>query len=156
MVILLVSMMSPSIVCIGATWSFSHLSIARLHWRTEVSGVPMTAKIASMRAAKTYSMFSLEVASVRELSTFILAGSGTLLPWLSRTPVLIEHGIALARSGDGSQVAQEIMSRNFLCFLMRSRRCVYTTDRAWMACWNGSQLDVEAVDPKTVAVARLK
>ncbi len=30
-VILLVSIMSPNIVCIGATCSFSHLSMARLH-----------------------------------------------------------------------------------------------------------------------------
>jgi hypothetical protein len=70
--------------------------------------------------------------------------------------VLIEHGIALAISGDGSWVAQEIMSKNFLCFLMRSRRCAYTTDRAWMARRNGSHLDVEAVVSKTIAVARLK
>ncbi len=70
--------------------------------------------------------------------------------------MLIKHGIALARSGAGSWVAHEIMLRNFLCFWMRSWRCAYTTDRAWMAHWNGSQLDAEAVDPKTIAVARLK
>ena len=70
--------------------------------------------------------------------------------------MLIEHGIALARSGAGSWVAQEIMARNFLCFLMRSRRCAYTTDRAWMARRNGSQLDAEVVDSKAIAVARLK
>ncbi len=39
----------------------------------------MTAKIALMRAAKICSMFSLEVASVKASSTYILAGSGTLL-----------------------------------------------------------------------------
>ncbi len=64
--------------------------------------------------------------------------------------MLIEHDIALAGSGAGSRVAQEIMSRNFLCFLMRSQRCA-----AWMVRRNSSQLDAEAVDPKTIAVARL-
>ncbi len=96
-------MTSPSIVCIGAMWSFPLLSIARLHWWAEMSSAPMAAKFTSMRAAKTCSMISLEVASIRASSTYILAGIRTLLPWLSRTPVLIEHGIALARSGDGSR-----------------------------------------------------
>ncbi len=31
--------------------------------------------------------------------------------------MLIKHGITLARSGAGSRVAQEIMSRNFLCIV---------------------------------------
>ncbi len=58
MIILLVLMRSPSILCMGAMCNFSHLSIARLNQQTEVSGMPMTTKIASMRAARTCSIFS--------------------------------------------------------------------------------------------------
>ena len=57
-----------------------------------MSGAPITTKIASIKEAKTCSMLFLEVARVKALSTYILAGSGTFVPWLLRTPVLIEHG----------------------------------------------------------------
>jgi hypothetical protein len=70
-------------------------------------------KIALIKEAKTCSMLFLEVARVKALSMYILAGRGTFVPWLLRTPVLIEHWTALARSGAGSRGAQEIMSRIF-------------------------------------------
>jgi hypothetical protein len=87
-----------------------------------VSGAPITTKIASIKEAKTCSMLYLEVARVKASSTYILAGSRTFVPWSLRTPVLIKHGTALARSGAGSRGAQEIMSRFFLCFSVRSQQ----------------------------------
>ena len=56
----------------------------------------------------------------------------------------------------GLIVAQSIISREYLCFATRLGRFAYTTDRASIAQRNGSQLEADAFDPKTIAVARLK
>ena len=45
------------------------------------------------------------------------------------------------------------MSRYFLCFVTKSGRFAYTADRAWMARRKGSQLDADAMDPNTIAIA---
>jgi len=71
-------------------------------------------------------------------------------------PLLAEHAVALVSLIVESIVAQFIISRCFLCFVTRSERFAYTTDSASMAQQHGSQMEVDALDPKTIAVARLK
>ncbi len=53
MVSLLVSMMSPNVVCFGPITSSNHLSIARGHCLTATSSLPITTNIASIVAART-------------------------------------------------------------------------------------------------------
>jgi hypothetical protein len=53
MVSLLVSMMSPNMVCFGLITSSNHLSMARGHCLTVTSGLPITMKMVSIIAART-------------------------------------------------------------------------------------------------------
>ncbi len=53
-------------------------------------------------------------------------------------------------------LAHESISRYFLCLSIKSFWLAKKTERASIAQQNGSQLDAEAVNPKTMAVVRLK
>ena len=149
-----VSRMRPRLVWTGPTTISTHLSRASGHCRTAVSGSPITTNIASMRAAKAIIMIHLVIASRNESSTKILAGSGCASPFLSSTPWLMSHATALVSAIVGSIVAQLIISRYFLCFCTNLGRLAYTAESSSMARRKGSQLDADAVDPKTIAVAR--
>jgi hypothetical protein len=61
-------------------------------------------------------------------------------------------GVSLVK---GSISSHFYISMNVLCFTTRSGLLAKTFVRASMACLKASQLDAEAVEPKTIAVARL-
>ena len=68
----------------------------------------------------------------------------------------MEQAIAFVNLTSGLIVAHCIISRYFVCFATKLGQFAYTTDIASMAQRNGSQLDADAVEPKTMAIARLK
>ena len=68
----------------------------------------------------------------------------------------MEQAVALVSLTDGLIIVHCIISRYCLCFVTKSGRFAYTTDRASTARQNGSQLDADALRPNTIAVARLK
>jgi hypothetical protein len=71
---------------------------------------------------------------------------------IARLMVQENLGVSLAEGSISSQIN---ISMNYLCFLTRSSLLEKTFVRALMARPKASQLDADAVEPKTTAVARL-
>ncbi len=65
------------------------------------------------------------------------------------------QGMAWVILTDQSKVSHWTKSKNFLCLMTKLGLLANTTVRALIAHRNDSQLDAEAVEPNTIAVARL-
>ena len=108
---LFVLMIRPSIINIWPTTSSNHLSMARGHCQSAVSGSPITTKIASMSAASTRSICARQSASKRELSKKMQAFCRILLFSFVGNPRRIVQAIARVIFTVGSILAHQIISR---------------------------------------------
>ncbi len=77
---LLVSMMSPNMVCFGPIISSNHLSMARGHCLTKTLGSLITAKMELIIAAKTIFMWSTSRTNIKASLTYIRAGRSIWFP----------------------------------------------------------------------------
>ncbi len=89
MVSLLVSMMSPIMVCFGPITSSNYLSMARGHCLTPTYGSSITTKMALILAARTIFIWSTSSANINALSTYMQAGKSIQFPELSIIPWLM-------------------------------------------------------------------
>ncbi len=149
-----VSITRPSIVWTGPITDSSHLSIARGHCLITVSGSPITIKIALIEVDSFIIICHLECPRRSASSTYIHAGRFFSVPSTRMMPVLISQATAGVIGVLGLSSAQPIMSKYFLCLLTRSGQLAYKSNSVSIACWKGSQLNADVVDPKTMAVTK--
>ena len=88
-------------------------------------------------------------------STYMRAGRSVGFPKSSMIPLLMLQGKAGVISAKGSNSSHLTILMYFLCLVTKSGLLANTTVRASMARRNDSQLNADAVEPNTIAVARL-